>query len=350
MQPEPNDTSIQIPVTFDYRGGRNENRKNKVIVTVVALVLATIVVVGVARNRDMDAVRRVLIIGGVLYGVLLLLRFFVFHELRFSDIYEGMLLTDFQIPTTAIWKIFDIDYEYPHICYYKNGVKGIFVRMEKSAVTGKGDNACFDHYEAISEAYNRAHSLNMNIRHIDYMDNIGNDPRLQALYDNLDEVENEDMERMLIDIYDNLQEQMSMNYASYDIYLFLSRDRTDNFINNVQQVCNAMLGGNFITYRVLGREDLRSVCMALFNIHDFSVVRACEENLKGEESVGVVPIRIIHADGTVEKLNKTQEEKRIEREIQQHEAEEKKIRAKERKRSKKQKEPEQGIDEDLDLF
>lgn len=355
MQPMPEDNFISIPITFDYKGGRNENKKNKIILTAVIVVLEIIFLVGVAVNEGLEIWKKILILFGIFYIALLLLRYFVFHERYYSNIYESLKEVDFIPNITMIWKIFDIDYVYPYIAYFKNGVKGVFVKMEKDAVTGKGENARFDHYEAISDAYNKAHSLNMDIRHIDYMDNVGNDSRLQELYDNLKDVSNPDMEDMLIDIYSNLQDEMSLNYASFDIYLFMTRDKIDNFIYNIQTVCNTMLGGNFITYRVLNRTDIRTVCMALFNLHDFSVVDACEEVLNGEHHRGIIPIQLRHEDGTIEKLNETQAEKRKRLEEQARKQQEAKMEAKRNKKKKKLKNkevqmPEVDDTDDLNLF
>ena len=72
----------------------------------------------------------------------------------------------------------------------------------------------YDHYEAIGDAYNLDHSLNMDMVHIDYMDNVGNDSRMQKLYDDLNYVENQDMHEMLIDIYSNPYEQKYLSYHS----------------------------------------------------------------------------------------------------------------------------------------
>lgn len=352
MQPQPNDRSINIPITFDYKGGRNENKRNKWILAGIIFALSVVFIIGTLMNDNLGTIRRLLIVCLIFYVSLLFLRFFVFKELYYSDIYETLKEMNFTPSVTTIWKIFDIDYTYPYIVYFKNGTKGVFVRMEKDAITGKGENSCFNHYEALSEAYNKAHSAKMDIRHIDYMDNVGNDSRLQALYDNLKDVENPDMEEMLIDIYSNLQKEMSLNYASFDIYLFLTRDRTENFIYNVQQVCGEMLGGNFITYRFLNRTDIRSVCMALFNLHDFSVTDSCEEVLTGEKHGGIVPIRVIRADGTVEELNETQEAKRIRLAEQARKERELKEAKKDKNKKKKNKgkEENKASDEDLNLF
>lgn len=311
FKPNPGDTSINIPITFDYKGGRGQNVKGKVIIAIIIVVLTAIGIAGTATNKNMEIWMRVLIPILVFYIGLFLMRFIVFNELWYSDVYEGLLADDYELKVGNIWQIFDIDFEYPYICYFKNGYKGIFVRMEKDAITGKSEDAMFDHYEAVGDAYNIAHSLNMNIVHIDYMDNVGNDSRLQKMFDDLTFVENPDMHEMLVDIYMHLQDEMSRNYASFDIYLFMTRDNVNNFVYNMQAVCQRMLGGNFITYKVLDRYEIAKVCVALFNLHEFSIVDACEGVLQNEFSSGIIPISVTHSDGTVEELNKTVAEKKV---------------------------------------
>lgn len=311
MIPQPGVRSINIPVTFDYKGGRGENKKGKIILSIADTLITLIFTFGCAMNKNLDLWMRILLPCIVFYIGLFILRFFVFRELWFSDVYETLKATDYDLKLDQIWQIFDIDFEYPYICYFKNGYKGVFVRMEKDAITGKVGDAQFDHYNAIGNAYNLAHSLNMNIIHIDYMDNVGNDTRMQKLYDDLVFVENPDMQEMLIDIYSNLQDEMSQNYASFDIYLFMTRDKITNFVYNIQSVCACMLGGNFITYKVLDRFEISRVCVALFNLHDFSIVEACENVLSGVDHHGVIPIKVKHGDGTEEVFNKTTAEKKV---------------------------------------
>lgn len=355
MQPNPEDTTINIPITFDYKGGRGETKKNKVIATIVCVAICVILIIGTITNQNLEIWKRWGLSAIFFYIFIVFLRFYIFKEQYYSDVFEELKAVKNILPVTKLWSIFDIDYEYPYICYFRNGSKGIFVKMEKGTITGKGETARFDHYEAISEAYKMSHSLNMDLRHIDYMDNVGNDSRLQGLYDRLKDVTNPDLEQLLIDMYSNLQDEMSANYSSFDIYLFLTHDKLENFKYNVQSVASFMLGGNFITYRVLNRVDIRTVCMALFNLHDFSVTDACEAVLKDEKHKGLVPIRLMKSDGTIEKLNDTQEEKRIKLEEQRRKAEEAKLEAKNKKKHKKGKSDSNVVeksdkDDDLNLW
>ena len=360
MRPQPGDYSINIPITFDYKGGRDAGRKGRIIISALVVGITLLVSIGLIFNHSMFFWWRLGIALAVFYVGLFIMRFIVFHELWYSDMYEGLKETDFDLPLDAIWNIFDIDYSYPYISYFKNGYKGIFVRMEKDAITGKPEQNMYDHYEAVGDAYNLCHSLNMNLIHIDYMDNVGNDSRMQKLYDDLTFVANPDMQTMLIDIYSNLQDEMSRNYASFDIYLFLTKDKINNFIYNTQAVCNRMLGGNFITYKVLDRTEIVRICTALFNLHEFSIIDACENVLQGIGHSGIIPISVTHGDGTVDELNKTRAEKELirkenERKRKEHEAELKKNKAEMKRKRKLAKkgivEPEKPRDTtEVDLF
>ena len=315
MRPEPDDYSIRIPVTFDYKGGRGENKRNKILLTAVVSIIAIIIMVGIATNEDNEIWKRCVIDAVIFIVVTTFLRFFVFKETVYSDIFESLKEVDFMPETSCFWQIYDINYDYPYICHYTNGLKGIFVRMEKDVIVGKSDTVMYDHFEGISEAYNMASSMNINMYHIDYMDNVGNDPRLRQMYDDLKDVDNPDMQDVLLDIFQNLQEEMSRDYSSFDTYVFFTKDKLENFVYNVQAICGAMLGGNFLSYKVLDVNGIRQSCMALFNLNEFSVINASESLLKISSHAGIVPISIENVvTGEYEKINKTVEEKRIEAE------------------------------------
>ena len=40
FQPDVNDTCISIPITFDYKGGRSQDKKGKIMMTVILVVIA----------------------------------------------------------------------------------------------------------------------------------------------------------------------------------------------------------------------------------------------------------------------------------------------------------------------
>lgn len=349
MTPQRGANTINIPITFDYSGGRASNRKGKIILSIVLVVVMLIVEAGVATNKGFELYQKIIFMAVFFYVMLAVMRYFVFSEQYFSDIYETLKAEDYNLKYDYLWQIFTIDDEYPYICYYRNGYKGIFVRMEKDAITGKGDDNVFSHYEALGDAYNICHSLNMNMIHIDYMDNVGNDERMEQLDRDLMFVKNDDMRDMLIDIYEHLKVEMSRNYASFDIYVFLTRGDTKNFVYNVQTVAGSMLSGNFITYKIMDKYDILKVCTALFNLHSFRYSDACAEVLGETEDMGITPIYVKHQDGSVDELNKTREQKRLDSEIRAQNAEAAKRAEKLERRMRRRRKDKSGSSDDDEI-
>lgn len=358
MRPEPNDTSIRLPVTFDYHGGRADNRKSSIIVGLVLLLVAIVLTVLFVRNNQTSITTKVIEIVVTWLVVVFFVRFRLLRESIYSDAYEALKEIDNIPDTDSFWNIYEIDDEYPYVCHFKNGMAGVFVRLEKDVVVGKPADLAYIHYEAISDAYNAAGSLSINMVHIDYMDNVGNDARLRSLYDSLDNCDNPDMKEAMLSVYANLQDDMSQYYASYDVYLFTTKLKQDQLWYNVKTIIDRLLGGNYLSYSALDIDGIRTTCVALFNLTEFSAKEACENIFKGNKFRGIVPIRLENLDG-VQELGKTQEQLRQER----IEAERAKMEKKNRKRVVPAKTAEKSVKqeetpvadsteatEDLDIF
>lgn len=343
MRPEVDDTTIRMPITFDYNGGRGDKKRGNIISAIIIIILTIIFVVGIIRNDDLAVGQKVIFSGLVLLISMILIRFKILHELTYSDAYETLKEEDYTPGTQAFWGIYEIDSTYPYICHYKDGKHGIFIKMEKDVVVGKPDDVAYNHYEAISSAYQMAGSMNMNMCHIDYMDNVGNDPRLRKLYENLSECDNPDLKEMMISIYSNLQDEMSRDYASFDIYLFTSKGHLKQLEYNVKACVDCLLQGNYLTYKALDIEGIRATCMAVLNLSEFSALEACDNIFKASSFKGIIPIRVEHVD-SIEELNKTQEQ------IRQENAErlQAELDAKEAKRNRRRRKGVKAVDNSED--
>ena len=88
MTPKSGDYSINLPITFDYKGGRGENKTSKILLAIIITVLTIILVVAFALNENIETWQRILLPCAIFYIGLFLLRFFVFKELWYSDIFE----------------------------------------------------------------------------------------------------------------------------------------------------------------------------------------------------------------------------------------------------------------------
>lgn len=319
MQPSKDDSTILLPVTFDYNGGHKESTISKVIATFAVLFIDVILTIAFIR-ADATFTRKLIFIVLVNAGFLYLLRFGVYKESKYSDAYEKLKEHDFMPPVTTFWGIYDVDSMYPYIVRFRNQAKGIYVLFEKSVIVGKTSDIMFQHYEAISDAYNVAAISDVNIAHLDYMDNVGNDSRMDGLYGSLMNCQNEDLKNLMWQIYGNLQFEMSQDYASYDVYRFTSFSNDQRFWYNVREILSKFDKGNYLSYKVLDMEGIRKICMATFNLKEFSAIDACNKTFASSDYKGVTPILLYSGDEEI-KINDTVAEKR-EKAKQQEEAEE----------------------------
>ena len=52
MQPNPDSYSINLPITFDYKGGRGQNKKGNVVITLLILGFTGVVTAGICTNDN----------------------------------------------------------------------------------------------------------------------------------------------------------------------------------------------------------------------------------------------------------------------------------------------------------
>lgn len=346
MIPQPEDETIRIPVTFDYNGGRGDQRRGNILTTLVLFVVSVVLTIGMIRNDGLEIWQKILF--PVLLWVLVssYVRFKVFREFVYSDTYETLKEEDFQTGTRSFWKVYEVDSRYPYIHHFADGKHAVFIRLEKDVVVGKPEDIVFLHYDAIAEAYRCAGNLNISMVHLDYMDNVGNDPRLITLYDSLNNCSNPDMRELMISIYSNWQEEMMEDYASFDVYAFTTRGNPQDLWEHANLCVNELLNGNYLSYKALNREGSRTACMALLNLVDFSVNDACNEVLQKRAVTGIIPISIsvMTEDGEETTIiNKTQEELKQEAEEKQQREYEEYLAKKENAPSKRVKKSLKGI-------
>ena len=77
MTPTPDDVAIHLPITFDYHGGRNENKKGKIIAGILIGVITLIITIGVLFYQDIEMWQRFLISCVAFYIGLFIMRFFM---------------------------------------------------------------------------------------------------------------------------------------------------------------------------------------------------------------------------------------------------------------------------------
>lgn len=354
MIPERGDTEVAIPVTFDIQGHRDNLSIRKMVLGLffIFLALVAMILLFIFAADEFKPQLPLIIFFGTFYFV----RIFFLKEWKYKKKQRDLREREYKFNTKVFWGIYSINEYYPFICSMASGYKAIFVAFDKDVIIGRDEDADYDHYEAIANAYATMFKKNMWCVHIDYADTVGKDDRMDALFKNLTETENKDLRNETIRLYDYVQTYMYRSYADYDVYAFFYDGRDEAFWDDLQPVINALSEANYVRNRILSREEIGELCMSLMNLNEFSTTRATEQvflsNVRGGNSIKVI---WTEKDGERKIVNRRREEIEDERRVKAAEAEMKmnKLRRnKKKKKSKKGQEDNNGIDmnANLDIF
>lgn len=344
MRPVKGDTSITLPVTFDYNGGGSEYSKTRklwaIIVSVIGILASLIMLFG-GKNIFIVKLFFSLVI---LFVFSIIVRFVILKEAKIRNRMSRITSEDYKREYRDFWGSYSIEEDYPYYVHLKGGREVLFVLYEKDVIIGKEKDAEFNHYEAIGDALNLLGSMGITFYHIDYMDTVGSDDRLDNCFEKLSSVVNPDIRALLTDVYTNLQSTMEENVTTYDVYAYTFKGSESSFWYNIQKVISCMLDANYSSFKILNTNYHRLLVQSLLNLLDFSVNTAEVESFS--KTKGIIPISVVTYNGEETIFNKTSEEKKQDLKNKSKEQELKKLEQKRRKKKK----VESVSDNDIDLF
>ena len=120
-----------------------------------------------------------------------------------------------------------------------------------------------------------------------------------------------------MDMLSYLQYNMEQMVSTFDIYLFTARSNKKNLQYAVKPILMKFLDANYNSYTLLNSDEIRDIAQSLFNLNEFSAVKASEEVFSDIGSFGIRPISLRHEDGSIEVLGKTYAQEAQEREAAQ---------------------------------
>lgn len=347
MRPQNHDSVIHIPITFDGGGSANiQSNKLGWSILVTIIWLFGVIVVMVASDTIFKFFYP--FISGFFCSYIF--RFLIMRERYYKAKRAELIEADFSFSHTVFWNIYEITNRHPHMAMFGNGMRGVFIALDKNVVVGKGDDAEYYHHEAIAEAYKEMGKRGIECIHIDYVDTLGNDTRMKGLFEQAEAIKNKDLKSIITHIYDHIDFLMRSTYASYDVYAFYSNKKEDVFWDDLQPIIRQLRNANYLRARVLSKEEIASLVKTLMNIKDFSVNNT-NEKLFMEMHTSTQYIRPIwtELDGVRTKVNKTLNEIEEEKRVQKVEKRVKRNNMKDKLiKRKKGQDPEE--DEEIDLF
>ncbi|MNL91299.1 hypothetical protein D3C81_10310 [compost metagenome] len=343
MRPRKGDPVVYIPITFDAnnKGRLIEAGKKGWIIVFSAIWLFITILSIIAAEGILK-----LIIPVVFFIVIeLILRFIILKEVYYKKKRRELIKNNYVYDYNTFWDVYETSEGYPTVLSYANGTKAIFVMFDKNVIIGKPIGDDYYHYEAIANAIKEATKRRIEIMHIDSMETVGKDDRMEALFKSTEPIRNDDLRKVIIDVYDNVSSSMDNYYASYDIYAFYFKGRDDIFWDELQGILKEFRRANYIRDRVLDEDEINKLVKPVLNIDNFSVRKAMDNIFEGNSAFDYIkPIWVMKGhEKTI--LNKTAEEMQ---EIKRISKAEKRLKKGKLFKSKKKKIEEQ--EDDIEIF
>lgn len=319
MIPDEYTSKMRIPVSFDVKKRNTRNYLAIFSLMFIIFVVMVLITIGWILSDRMIFTKLLIIIPW--YLVIFIYRFFVFKEGKMSDSYETQKENDFKTPLIDIWDIYEIEDRYPYVAHYNNNNKGVFLKFKKDVIQGKPDNVETEHYDGIATALQKARELDLHVIYLDYMDNVGNDDRLDKLYEIKGRGSNPDLNNIMLQVISNLKEIMNQQYSSFDVVLLYKRTTADDLKYRVSQVIEEFKSANYKAVGPMNDADLKVLAKELYNLQSFSIMEAEKAVLDTNKNKAniIIPIEV-KKDGVTTKLNLTSTEirEKKEREKQEH--------------------------------
>lgn len=317
MIPQAGDDYVRIPLTFDIRANVKTISKSKIYGSFFLSILLTIGCLSLSFFGFWGFILGVALACLIVF----LIRTFALNEKYFMKKYKELEATNGIYEYNLFWNIFDIDEAKPYICHLANGYKALFVSLPKDVILGKGEDSEYLHYEGVTAAYGALSKNGISCMHIDYMDIVGKDTRLQKLFDDLENTKDPNLKRLMYSVFNHIRGIMSEEIASYDVYCFYTRGPDELFLSSLDLVITGFHRANYLGHILMSKEAIADLVMSIFNIGDFQVKQMCEGVLENKGSTNYLRLIWTEKNGEHTKINKTKQELDAERAIQEAEKE-----------------------------
>lgn len=351
MRPREGSAVIKLPVTIEGNKGRSDKLLAKVASAIGVAAIWVLVVYGLLTNSDFTLFRKILYVAVATVIAMVVARFGFLGEKKYRESYSRMEENKNEFDLSNMWAIVGVDEDAPHFVHYRNGELGLVVAMGNDVVVGKPENDEYNSYTALGDAYRRAAELELDMLHIDMMDFIGQDPRLDEARRYMSvNCTNPEIRDVMSSIFDNLQDGMNDNVTTQDIYVFHTRDMSkDVFRYNVRQVLDMMCLGNYATYRSMSQEEIGALVRSMFNLQSFSAVDAMLSAYRNESIPGIKVLSVDYADGSSKVWLKPYDERQAEEAEKRRRREERRNAAKHKGKKGKTRAGGVGDDDGLSL-
>lgn len=270
MQPSKDQDFVQVPLTFNSRYRGSDKKGSRLLFGFLYILLFIIgTIVSMTRDTFGSKLTVFLVVTVV---VVYLFRFHIFSEMKYRESLRQIKKNDFLFDIDLLWGITDITENFPSVCTLTNGQKAIFVAMKKGVTVGKGGDYFFEHQNVIADAYKLLSDSNVEFSFIDYMDNLGNDSRIETLFEDVTSLSADapNLRDLMTMQYSYLELTMTKTFTSYDVFVFYYKPTNEEAWVDIESALGILKNANYDSYRVMGKQEIAQFASTLYGLNGLS--------------------------------------------------------------------------------
>lgn len=309
MEPTRENTShIEIPLTFDSKRRGKPSTASKVFLGIgLTLVWGFLVFLTLAASTLGQTLLWMVV---VTIAYIYVMRFLLFREHYYREKRAALEESNYMFGTNLLWSIVEVSNTFPYVVTFRNGYRGVFIALDKGVIVGKEDDYVFDHHQAIADVYKELAKAEIEFTHIDYMDSIGKDSRLNNLFSAAASIDGKNLRYLITMKYDYLEKAMQRAFSTYDVYCLYWRKDDYDALLDIREAVSGFKRANFARIRYLNKYMIGQLVQTVFNLESFSPNNAIENVLNSRELSAPLTVIWGEKDGVKTVFNLTSEEKR----------------------------------------
>ena len=276
------DGKIFMPMNVEGGGYEQSFFTTRKLVTLIIMGIVTIWVVSFLGSSQASISGYVITIAIMILVYQWLIRFVIFEEKYYYKVYQKTKL--YKNPTPAIfWDIVSFrDREDGTLAIFSDMKVGVFLKLERDTIIGKGEEFRETHYEALSEFYKELNNKNICIVHLDIMEQAGKDNRLEHLDRMISSVDNENIAKLLQLQLGSVKNSTRETLYETD-YILCYTDKmaaADYLINDVLECAYKLLDGAYTGFEILTSKEIKELPKDIYCVSYFDYTEAIQNLFK----------------------------------------------------------------------
>lgn len=250
-----------VPMNVEGNLGEEDFITVPKLVALAIIVISIIGWIAIAKSNGYTIIGTLLILLIILIIDSIILRYVVFEEPLYYDMYKE-LKDSCVVSPYKLWNIGSKQNALiGTLLSYNDGKVGIIVRLERDVITGRKEDYKEEHFDALSDFYKELNRHGIKRVRMDIMEPTGNDKRLAELDKLCNTTDNYNVNRLVELSTTHIKNISAKTLSDVEYYLLYTENfmEQQKFIEDATDCLEVLLQGGYAGYEILGEDGERQL-------------------------------------------------------------------------------------------